>query len=169
MTPKKYPFLKSLAACPTVQFKFGSSCYQKVTVLILLLPSINRSNGRLDPSIDLTSPDRSTVPFDFTVKLFPTSELLSAACCSIPSTKSLPFPRVHTWLLYVSRIIRCFCFQRRLCNAAKKALSKIPTKHIKMDDKVTYTHVYSSVTVRVRCGETCVCLSKSYQPVYIFV
>jgi len=34
-----------------------------------------------------------------------------------------------------------FLFQRRLCTAAKKALSKIPTKNIKADDKVS-TKVY---------------------------
>lgn len=83
------------------EFLSKSNC-----VLILLQPSIKRSNGGLGPSIDLTSRDRSiclAIPFDFIVKLFPASEL--SAACFIPSTnkKSLPFPHVHNWLLRVSR------------------------------------------------------------------
>jgi hypothetical protein len=52
-----------------------------------------------------------------------------------------------------------FSLQRRLCSAAKKALSKIPTKNIKSEDKVS-AEIYTPIVTlaRVYCGQNCAIL-----------
>lgn len=51
--------------------------------------------------------------------------------------------RVNRQIIVSVSVNVMMVFQRRLCTAAKKALAKIPTKHIKLGDKVSLNFVFA--------------------------